>query len=487
MAGRMIAGIAQRLIVPKAGCKPPSGDRNQSMNRNCPLLAVLAFASALAGTPAPAAAQSLQEAVEQAIRTNPEVLATTYNREAADQGLKQARAGYLPRVDIDAAIGKEQRDDVETRLLGLNRTTFTHRTASVTLSQMLFDGFAVRSEVARQRARIDSSANRVASTSEDVALRVVGAYLEVLRRQETVAAATDNLESHRRIHDQIKLRSDRGVGRRADLYQAESRLALAQDNLRSEQSNLKDAEVAYARLVGAPPNVLVKPVAPEATLPPTERFALDTALANHPSLAAAEADVAQANAHYDAAKAALWPRIDLELSASHDRDGVLGPTNDRRVMLRLRYNLFQGGADKAHIGEAHAQIREAEEDRNRTRLEIAEGESHAYNAYVTARDRLVVLKQYVDSSASTREAYLLQFGIGQRSLLDLLNAENEYYSARIDYISGQYAEVASAYRVFAGMGQLLDTLHVARPAQAWGAGGMQPAVAFDRRASDLGK
>ncbi|WP_244110723.1 TolC family protein, partial [Burkholderia anthina] len=152
-------------------------------------------------------------------------------------------------------------------------------------------------------------------------------------------------------------------------------------------------------------------------LPPTERFALDTALANHPSLAAAEADVAQANAHYDAAKAALWPRIDLELSASHDRDGVLGPTNDRRVMLRLRYNLFQGGADKAHIGEAHAQIREAEEDRNRTRLEIAEGESHAYNAYVTARDRLVVLKQYVDSSASTREAYLLQFGIGQRSLL----------------------------------------------------------------------
>ncbi|KVM99757.1 TolC family outer membrane protein [Burkholderia stagnalis] len=457
------------------------------MNRNCPLLAVLALASALAATSSLAAAQSLQEAVEQAIRTNPEVRATTYNREAADQGLKQARAGYWPRVDVDASIGKEQRDDVETRLLGLNRTTFTHRNANVTLSQMLFDGFAVRSEVARQQARIDSSANRVASTSEDVALRVVGAYLEVLRRRETTAAAEDNLESHRRIHDQIKLRSDRGVGRHADLYQAESRLALAQDNLRTEQSSLKDAEVAYARLVGTAPDALVKPVAPEGALPPTERLALDAALANHPSLAGAEADVAQARARYDGAKAALWPRLDLELSASHDRDGVLGPTNDRRVMLRLRYNLFQGGADKARIGEAHAQIREAEEERNRTRLEIQESVSHAYNAYLTARDRMVVLKQYVDSSAATREAYMLQFGIGQRSLLDLLNAENEYYSARIDYIGGQYAEAASAYRVFAGMGQLLDTLHVGRPAEAWGAGSARPAVAFNRGAQDTGK
>lgn len=457
------------------------------MNRNCPLLAVLALASALAAASSLAAAQSLQEAVEQAIRTNPEVRATTYNREAADQGLKQARAGYWPRVDVDAAIGKEQRDDVETRLLGLNRTTFTHRNANVTLSQMLFDGFAVRSEVARQQARIDSSANRVASTSEDVALRVVGAYLEVLRRRETTAAADDNLESHRRIHDQIKLRSDRGVGRRADLYQAESRLALAQDNLRTEQSSLKDAEVAYARLVGSAPDALVKPVAPEGALPPTERLALDAALANHPSLAGAEADVAQARARYDGAKAAMWPRLDLELSASHDRDGVLGPTNDRRVMLRLRYNLFQGGADKARIGEAHAQIREAEEERNRTRLEIQESVSHAYNAYLTARDRMVVLKQYVDSSAATREAYMLQFGIGQRSLLDLLNAENEYYSARIDYIGGQYAEAASAYRVFAGMGQLLDTLHVGRPAEAWGAGSARPAVAFNRGAQDTGK
>jgi adhesin transport system outer membrane protein len=331
---------------------------------------------------------------------------------------------------------------------------------------MLFDGFGVQSEVARQKARIESSAYGVAATAQDVALRVIGAYLEVLRRKETTAAAEDNIDAHRRIYDQIKLRSDRGVGRRADLYQAETRLALASDNLRSEQSSLKDAEIAYLHLVGVPPATLIKPVAPENQIPPTEELAINTALFAHPSLGGADADVDQARAQYDVAKSALWPRLDLELSAAHDREGMLGPTNDRRIMLRIRFNIFQGGADKARIGEAAAQIREAEELRNRTRREVQEAVSSAFNAYRTARDRTIVLKQYVDSSAATREAYALQFSIGQRSLLDLLNAENEYYVARIDYISGQYAQAASAYRVFAGMGQLLETLHVALPPQA---------------------
>src|SRR5690348_7599012 len=176
------------------------------MNKNRPRLAMLLLLAAITVDASHACAQTLQEAVEQAVATNPEVLATDYHREAADQALKQAQAGYLPRLDVDAGIGRERRDDTETRLLGLNRTTFTHRTANVTLTQMLFDGAGVKSEVARQRARIESSGYGVAATAQDVALRVVGAYLEVLRREETTAAAEDNIEAHRRIYEQIKLR-----------------------------------------------------------------------------------------------------------------------------------------------------------------------------------------------------------------------------------------------------------------------------------------
>ncbi|MFD2273821.1 TolC family protein [Undibacterium arcticum] len=275
------------------------------------------------------------------MRTNPEVLASAHRRFAADEGVKQALGGYLPRIDLNAGTGRERLDSADTRLLGLSETTFARHDTSVTLSQMLFDGFAVQSEVARQRARVDSSAYGVAATAEDLALRTVGTYLEVLRRQETVVEAADNLDAHQRIYNQIRKLSESGVGRRADLDQAESRLALAKDNLRQEQSSLRDAEVSYVRLVGTPPRALLIPDSPDNALPPSEGMALDAASNGHPAVKSAEADVAVASALNSGAKAALSPRVDLELAANRGNDIVRGVTNDRTIMLRLRYNFFE--------------------------------------------------------------------------------------------------------------------------------------------------
>ena len=246
---------------------------------------------------------------------------------------------------------------------------------------------------------------------------------------------------------------------------------MAKANLRTEQSSLKDAEVAYSRLVGTPPRMLLKPASPDRELPRTERLALDTALASHPALKSAEADVVGASAQHSAAKAALSPRLDLELGVNHDRDKVHGVTDDRSIMLRLRYNFSRGGADSARISETRFQIQESDEVLNRTRRQVEENLSLAFNAYLTARDRLDFLRQYVESSGATREAYAKQFSIGQRTLLDLLNAENEYFSARFSYVSGDYAELASMFRIFAAMGQLLNALQVALPAEAGGLSG----------------
>jgi adhesin transport system outer membrane protein len=414
----------------------------------------------------PAGAATLREAVEQAVLTNPDVLAAANHRFAADAGVKQARGGYFPRIDLNAGTGRERLDTPDSRLRRLSDTTFPQRDASVTLSQMLFDGFAVRSEVARQTARVDSAAYGVAATAEDLALRTVATYLEVLRRQETTAAAVDNLDAHQRIYYQIRMLSESGVGRRADLDQAESRLALAKANLRQEQSSLRDAEVSYVRLVGAPPQALQIPASPEKALPVSEALALDAALADHPAVKSAEAEVALASAVNSGAKAALSPRVDLELAKSHANDIVRGSTNDLSIMLRLRYNFSRGGADLARISETGFQIQEANEVLNRTRRQIQEDVAQAYNANVTARERLGLLRQYVDASAATRESYAKQFSIGQRTLLDLLNAENEYFNARLAYTTGQYAQLASAFRIFAGMGQLLSQLRINPPIDA---------------------
>src|SRR5258706_6752386 len=221
---------------------------------------------------------------------------------------------------------------------------------------MLCDGFAVSSEVSRQRARVESSAYDVASAAEGTALRAIGAYLEVLRRQETVAAAQDNLDSHRRIHDMIRQRADAGVGRRADVDQAQSRLSLAQVNLRTEESSLRDAQVTYARIIGAPPGTLETPPVANAELPAAEKDALEVALANHPAVRGAAADVPVAEAARTVAQAALSPRLDLQLTVIRDRDVVHGPTDDNTALLRLRFNLFAGGADLARIRQTAFQI-----------------------------------------------------------------------------------------------------------------------------------
>jgi adhesin transport system outer membrane protein len=441
---------------------PRFSDHLRTCINSCFLL--LGWTSVALSLPAPA--QTLHAAVEQAIQTNPEVLASASQRLATDEQLKQAQAGYWPRLDLDAGYGRERLDTADTRVLGMSETTLTRHNAAATLSQMLFDGFAVKSEVARQRARVDSSANSVAATAEDIALRTVGAYLEVLRRLETVAFAADSLDAHQRIYELVKLRADSGVGRRADLDQVEARLALARANLRAEQSGLQDAEVTFLRVVGTAPHGLVKPVSMMTMLPLTKKAALDTALANHPALKSAQADLSAATAQHEEAKAALSPRLDLELSAIHDRDLIIGRDQELTAMLRVRYNLSRGGADLARVNETRHLIQQASEIVSRTQREVAESVSLAFNAYLTARERIGMLKQYADSSEATRAAYAEQYRIGQRTLLDLLNAENEYFTARSSYATGQYTALATIYRVFAGMGQLLSALQIGSPAAA---------------------
>lgn len=297
-------------------------------------------------------------------------------------------------------------------------------------------------------------------------MRTIGAYLEVLRRRETVEAAADSLEAHRRIHIRIGRLGESGVGRRADLNQAESRLALAVANYRQEQASLADAEISYARLVGAQPDALAIPALPESALPQTRALALDAALDGHPALKSARFDVDAASAANAAAKAVLSPRLELDISANRINQLIDGVTVDRSAMLRLRFNIFHGGAEVAQVGQSAYRLAEARDNLERTRRQVQEGILLSWSAYQSARDRLGPLRDYVQASAATRDAYAKQFTIGQRSLLDLLTAESEYYNARSALTTGQYTRLAGGYRILAGMGRLMQSLAIGLPGAA---------------------
>lgn len=406
---------------------------------------------------------TLTAAVDQTLKTSPDVKADAMRRLSTDAALKGAYGGYLPRVDLGYGYGRERTDNSNT--LASGPRYLDRREKSATLSQMLFDSMATSSEVARNKARVDSSAYRVAGTSEQMALRVVEAYLDVLRLRENVRLTQENLAAHQKTFDQIELRAQSGVGRKADQDQALARLALAKSNLVSAQANLRDAEINYQRFTGTSPDNFFKPDGPKPSeMPASLEVALEQARANNPLLKQAQADVEAANAQNRAAKAAFGPRFDLEAGINNldNAGGYQGSDDTKYAMVRMRWNLVRGGSDYARVGETQALTYEAMEIHKRTLLQLEQSVRLSWNTNLSVRDRLPNLKQHAEASLLTREAYMLQFGIGQRSLIDLLDTENEYYTSSVEYLNAQYLELFSRYRLMADMGKLLDTLKVAK-------------------------
>ena len=414
----------------------------------------------------PAYGGTLLEAVEEALRTNPDVLIDASRQQSAGAASVQALGGYLPRIDLSLGRGPSRSDNATT-LASYGGAIHQRRyDRSLTLTQMLFDGFGTSSEVNRNRARYISASEKREFTSEQVALRVVENYLEVLRQQEIITLTQENLNLHQRTFDQIKLRASSGVGRKSDQDQIEARLALSRANLASAEANLQVAEINYKMVVGSMPKMLVKPKAPDVRLMPKNiDLAIRAAMANTHILKSARADVDAAIAQHQSAKSSLYPRLDLELSAN--KNDLVSPTDNQKdlnhsVMLRMRYNLFKGGSDAARVTETWHLAEEAKEIMRRAELQLEQSVRLSWNAHTSAKERLPHLLKHAESSQLTRDAYSKQFSLGQRTLLDLLDTENEYYTASVNNLNGIFVEMFSRYRLLADMGLLLETLGVSQ-------------------------
>ncbi|HET9843121.1 MAG TPA: TolC family outer membrane protein, partial [Gammaproteobacteria bacterium] len=417
-----------------------------------------------------ALAHTVQEAVAHALKTGPDILISANSREAIEEELREAFAGYLPTIDLNAGWGREKSENSSTRIPGqtdgsrtLWRTEF-----GINARQMLFDGFAVKNDVEGNMARVRAASWRVNNDASEIALDVITAFLEINLEKELVHLARQNLNAHQGTFGQIERRSESGIGRRADLDQATGRLAFARTNLLAEQANLRDAETRFLRLVGIPPIELVQPESPTVGFPETLRSAIALGVNYHPELRAAVTDVSVARAAHRAAKAPFYPRLDFELgfNRNHNIDGVTGDNDDFFGMLRLRWNLFRGGADLARTKATAWQIEEAKEVRNRAHRQVEESVRLAWSTYVTASSQIHYFRQHVESSLSTRDAYEKQFNIGQRTLLDLLDSENELFTARTAYANGKHLEILGKFRVLQATGCLLDYLGVPLPRAA---------------------
>jgi adhesin transport system outer membrane protein len=421
-----------------------------------------------------AGATTLEDTVQASLDNNPDVGVVQADREAIDQELRQARAGYLPSLDLRGAVGPEFTNSVGTRERntrppgGDASTTLMRYESQITLSQMLFDGFATRSEVQRQLSRVDSAAHRVQQAAEFVGLDAIEAHLDVLRNRVLVELARENLAEHQRLGGKVRQLEAQGASSIADVHQSEARVAAAQTAVATATGNLRDAQARYISVVGIPAEGLEDPVVPVAAVPESQDAAAAKAAVDNPTVEVANADIEVAKAELTGSRAGNYPRLDIEAGAAANKnlDGIKGGDVDAQALLVLRYNLFRGGADVAREREAFSRLGEARERLRQAQRDAERDARVAYNALATAQARVESLRATVEAQRATRDVYAQQFDLGQRSLLDLLDAENELFVARSNLTTAQFTEMFGVYRVLAVDGDLLTTLNIDRPKQS---------------------
>ena len=403
---------------------------------------------------------TLKDAAQAAVLKSPEVQARWHAFREASEEIGVAQGGFMPKVDLSAGVGRQK---TEQKRVGTDVSYSGHET-TLSLRQMLFDGFATTNEVKRLGKAKLVRYFELLDASENTALEAGRAYLDVLRYRSQVVLSEENYIQHQAAYEQLRKRAESGVGKRVDVDQASSRLALADVNLTTAYANLHDVTARYVRIVGEQPaKEMVAPEQLAKALPGSIDAVLSEALKHNPALRATVENIEASQFDLEARRSAFMPRVDLVARRddySNYQDA--GSRNDNRIELRLNFNLFNGGTDSARNRQYRERKNIALDQREKACRDMRQTLSIAYNETLRLTDQISYIGTQVNLVEKTRAAYRDQFNIGQRTLLDLLNTQNEYFDARRSQVNAD-ADLAIAYlRSYAGMGHLLETLDLKR-------------------------
>jgi adhesin transport system outer membrane protein len=404
----------------------------------------------------------LRAAVEKAVMSNPDVTARFHAYRAANDAIDIARAAYRPRLDLSANTGHDS-DRITTR--DPESQSFSRNGAALSLTQLLWDGLGTKRDV--DRAGHDKLARyfELLDTTEQTALEATRAYYDVLRFRRLVQLAEDNYVQHKYASLQIQSRVKAGVGRGVDLEQANARLALAESNLSTEVANLHDVTARYQRVVGElPPKQMPLPVPLAKALPASADAAMNDAIHRSAAVSASIENLRSARSTAQVREAAYQPRVEARLrsGAGNNFDSIRDQKRDSSAEIVLNWNLYNGGADQARVRQQLNVLQQAADLRDRACRDTRQTTAIAFNDTRKLVEQLELLDRNTLSIEKARDAYRQQFDIGQRSLLDLLNAENEVYTAKRAYANAEYDLGVAYARTQAAMNQLTTQLGVAR-------------------------
>ena len=428
----------------------------------------------LAANPAGAAEVfSINDALRQAMLTNPAVGEASANRRATQSELRQTQSTLLPQVRIEASYGPEKFDQSAAVLSGSALPVPAVGTgswrngsqSSVVVRQLLFDGFASIHDVWRHTARVNAAASRVKERTELIALDAAEAYVDVVRYMRLVSLAQQNVANHEKIFSNVNSRFSGGRAGEGDLEQSRERVENARAALAEFHRSLEDARAKYRRTVGLEAYNLRFP-GPLRGMPGSRDESLAVALRFNSTIAAAQSDADAAKHAFRVTDGAFAPKFYLEGRATHFDNSYpfLGVTHeDYAGKVVMSWDIFRGGQDVWRRSEMAERHTEATMRHARLQRDAYESIDKAWNARTITATRVAALTRQLEADRKTIAAFQKEYELGQRSLIDLLNAQNQFFNASVSLTSARAVIIFADYQLLAAMGTLIEYLKAPPP------------------------
>ncbi|GBU15942.1 TolC family outer membrane protein [Methylobacterium sp.] len=408
----------------------------------------------LCGAALPASAETLDSALIRAYAANPQLNASRAGLRATDENVAIAQAGYRPRVAVDADLGVQKFDGVlsGTRI---NQTTLPGG-AGITVNQTLFNGFQTDNATRQAESTVYSQREGLRTTEMTVLYSAVQAYMAVLSDTATLELRRNNVEV---LEEQLRQTRERfriGEVTRTDVAQAEARLAGARSDVSAAEAQLRASIGLYRQFVGVEPRQLAPGRPLDRYVPGSLDGAIEIGLKEHPSILSALHQVDAAEAQVKVLEGQLYPTVALQGQVNQRYDQQLAGSNgvSATILGRLTVPIYEGG-------QTYAQIRQAKELVGQSRIQVEQSRDQIRAAIVSAWGQLESAKARVIASQAQVQANEVALNgvreeayVGQRTTLDVLNAQQELLNARVALITAQRDRVIFSYGVVQAIGRL---------------------------------
>ena len=418
-------------------------------------LFVLAFMSLFSSG---VSALTLQKTVSEVLATHPVIQEQLKNYRATRQDMSIADSDYMPTVDIVGGVGWKTKGHLASQPDYVDHGAYN---SAVIVKQNLFNGFKTLYSVAYEKARVVAAAYNYVEKADDVTLQTTKAYLDLLRAYELYKVVKENVAENEVIYSKVYELYVSGAAAKSELDKIQSSLSLSRSNLTVKRNNLVDARFALHEFLGRVVSVeaLEKPVF-NVKLPSNRIRAMQFAFEHNPSLLVSRFNIKAAQKKYKQARQNYYPSVDLEAAQYYSDNWQTSVQQDDRfeVMLNVTYNLYNGGKDSARKQKNISLINEEVDKQRELKRKLIHSLGVAWSAYEIIGMQLDELYKFQSFSFSTLNLYKKEYELGQRSLLDLLAAQNDYFGAQAQIINAQYDRLYAKYRILDAMGVLVVAL-----------------------------